>query len=133
MKLTTHLQLVPRSRKYGSIHPLPHMPSWRSAELVKHRDNFTLPLSLYVPKPIASYGEMMNDESETVWKEEASWPNRGTIPEISWRDLRIPRKISVRVSGVPAEARTERLPITILEPITPACSVKRGKTKGNID
>jgi hypothetical protein len=23
MKLTTHLQLVPRSRKYGSIHPLP--------------------------------------------------------------------------------------------------------------
>jgi hypothetical protein len=30
MKLTTHLQLVPRSRKGGSIHPL-----------VKHRDNFT--------------------------------------------------------------------------------------------
>jgi hypothetical protein len=26
MKLTTHLQLVPRSRKRGSIHP-PHMPS----------------------------------------------------------------------------------------------------------
>jgi hypothetical protein len=31
VKLTTHLQLVPRSRKCGSIHPLPHMPSWRSA------------------------------------------------------------------------------------------------------
>jgi hypothetical protein len=41
MKLTTHPQLVPRSRKCGSIHPLPHTPSWRSAELVKHRDNFT--------------------------------------------------------------------------------------------
>jgi hypothetical protein len=31
LKLTTHLQLVPRSRKCGSIHPLPHMPSWHSA------------------------------------------------------------------------------------------------------
>jgi hypothetical protein len=29
--LTTHLQLMPRSRKCGSIHPLPHTPSWRSA------------------------------------------------------------------------------------------------------
>jgi hypothetical protein len=27
----THLQLVPRSRKCGSIHSLPHTPSWRSA------------------------------------------------------------------------------------------------------
>jgi hypothetical protein len=39
--LTTHLQLAPRSRKRGSIHPLPHTSSWRSAYLVKHRDNFT--------------------------------------------------------------------------------------------
>jgi hypothetical protein len=31
IKLTTHLQLVPRSRKCGSICRLPHMPSWRSA------------------------------------------------------------------------------------------------------
>jgi hypothetical protein len=31
VKLTTHLQLVPRSRKYGSIHPLPHTLSWHSA------------------------------------------------------------------------------------------------------
>jgi hypothetical protein len=31
VKLTTHLQLVPRSRKYESIHPLPHTPSRRSA------------------------------------------------------------------------------------------------------
>jgi hypothetical protein len=31
VKLTTHLQLVPRSRKCGSIRPLPHTPSWRSA------------------------------------------------------------------------------------------------------
>jgi hypothetical protein len=26
--LTIHLQLVPRSRKFGSINPLPHSPSW---------------------------------------------------------------------------------------------------------
>jgi hypothetical protein len=31
VKLTTHLQLEPRSRKCGSIHPLPCTPSWRSA------------------------------------------------------------------------------------------------------
>jgi hypothetical protein len=43
VKLTTHLQLVPRARKCGSVHPLPLTPSWRSAKLVKHRDNFTLP------------------------------------------------------------------------------------------
>jgi hypothetical protein len=31
VKLTTRLQLVPRSRKYGSIHPLSHTPSrWRA-------------------------------------------------------------------------------------------------------
>jgi hypothetical protein len=28
---THHSQLVPRSRKCGSIHPLPRTPSWRSA------------------------------------------------------------------------------------------------------
>jgi hypothetical protein len=31
VKLTTHLQLVLRSRKCGSIHPLPYTPSWRGA------------------------------------------------------------------------------------------------------
>jgi hypothetical protein len=31
VKLTTHLQLVTRSRKRGSTHPLPHTSSWRSA------------------------------------------------------------------------------------------------------
>jgi hypothetical protein len=31
VKLTTHLRLVLKSRKSGSIHPLPHKPSWRSA------------------------------------------------------------------------------------------------------
>jgi hypothetical protein len=31
VNLTTHLQLVPRSRKRASIHPLPHTPLWHSA------------------------------------------------------------------------------------------------------
>jgi hypothetical protein len=45
--IRTFLQLVPRSRIRGSIHPLLHTYSWRSAYLVKHRDNltFTLPFS----------------------------------------------------------------------------------------
>jgi hypothetical protein len=33
VKLTTHLYLVPRSREHGSIYPLPHMSSLRSAYL----------------------------------------------------------------------------------------------------
>jgi hypothetical protein len=41
VKLTTHLQLVPRSRKCGSIHQLPHTSSWRSASSGKARDKFT--------------------------------------------------------------------------------------------
>jgi hypothetical protein len=56
----------------------------------------------------------MDDESESVWKEKASWPNRGTMTEISRRDLRKPQKISVRIAGVPAEARAEHLPNTVL-------------------
>jgi hypothetical protein len=41
VKLTTHLQLVPRSRIRGSIHPLHLTPLWCSVQLVKHRANFT--------------------------------------------------------------------------------------------
>jgi hypothetical protein len=39
-------------KKCGSIHLLPHTPSWRSAYLVKHGDNFTLlskELMVWVP------------------------------------------------------------------------------------
>jgi hypothetical protein len=38
VKLATHFQVVPRSRKRGSLQPLPHTPSRNSAYLVKHRD-----------------------------------------------------------------------------------------------
>jgi hypothetical protein len=47
VKLTANLQLMPRWSKRGSIHPLPHTPSRRRAELVKHRDKFTLDVYLY--------------------------------------------------------------------------------------
>jgi hypothetical protein len=40
--VTTHLQLVPRSRKRGCIHPLLHTPLWRLCELVKHRGTCTV-------------------------------------------------------------------------------------------
>jgi hypothetical protein len=33
-------------KKIGAIPPLPHMSSWRSAYLIKHRDNFTFYLLL---------------------------------------------------------------------------------------
>jgi len=42
MLLTTHLQLVPRSRMHGAIPPTPNTPPWCGAQL-KHRDNFTSP------------------------------------------------------------------------------------------
>jgi hypothetical protein len=42
VKLTTYLQLVPRTRIRGSIHPLPRTSSWHSVYLVKHRDSFHL-------------------------------------------------------------------------------------------
>jgi hypothetical protein len=38
VKLTNHLQLVPRSRKHGCVYPLPHMSSWQSAQLVEYKD-----------------------------------------------------------------------------------------------
>jgi hypothetical protein len=41
VKLPTYLQIIPGSRIRGSIHPLPDTSSWRSAQLIKHRDNFT--------------------------------------------------------------------------------------------
>jgi hypothetical protein len=40
MKLTIHLHLLLRSRKRASILSLRRMSSWRSAQLVRQRDNF---------------------------------------------------------------------------------------------
>jgi hypothetical protein len=43
--VATHLQLVPRSRKCASIHPLPHTSSWRAA--VELSSGTTLTLQAY--------------------------------------------------------------------------------------
>jgi hypothetical protein len=37
-----YIYVVPRVRKLISIHPFHPTSSWRSAYLVKHRDNFTV-------------------------------------------------------------------------------------------
>jgi hypothetical protein len=58
VKLTTHLQLVLRLRKGGSIHPIPHTPSWRSAKLVKHRDNFTFYSEIALSRKPFGTGQM---------------------------------------------------------------------------
>lgn len=42
MKPTTQLRLVLISITCESIHPLPRMPSWRSAKLSKHKNNLTV-------------------------------------------------------------------------------------------
>jgi hypothetical protein len=44
---------VPRSRIRGFIHLLLHTFSWRSAELIEHRDNFTLQTAGQVIKSVA--------------------------------------------------------------------------------
>jgi hypothetical protein len=42
------IQLVRKSIKRESMHPLPHTSSWLSAWIVKHRNKFTLPLYIYI-------------------------------------------------------------------------------------
>jgi hypothetical protein len=49
VNLTTHLQLVASSRKHGSIQPLHHSSSWRSAELSTGTN-----LLFYLTKPTKS-------------------------------------------------------------------------------
>jgi hypothetical protein len=51
VKLTTHLQLVPRLGIHGSIHPLHHTSSCRSAQLVKNEGN--------LPAFVRSYCRML--------------------------------------------------------------------------
>jgi hypothetical protein len=56
VNLTPQLQQVPRTRKCGSIRPLPYTPSWRSAKLVKHGDNFTFLLLSFISYGKISFG-----------------------------------------------------------------------------
>jgi hypothetical protein len=49
VKLTAHLQLVPRSRKRGSIHPFSPASLWRSAHL-RTGTNLLLPINNFVDR-----------------------------------------------------------------------------------
>jgi hypothetical protein len=58
LKLTAHVQLVQMSRKYGSMQPLLHTPSWRSVQLVKHR-NKVLVYSFITPLNVICFSKYM--------------------------------------------------------------------------
>jgi hypothetical protein len=65
MKLTTHLQLEPRSRKRGSADPLLHISSWRSAYFVQHKDGFTFSTHhRHDKKWLAFSGEQFDQKDE---------------------------------------------------------------------
>jgi hypothetical protein len=56
-----HLHLMPRSRKCGSIHPLPHTPSWRT-QSVKHKATLPSPIFLFFgPKIIHTKSFILRD------------------------------------------------------------------------
>jgi hypothetical protein len=63
----SHLQLVPRPRTLGSIHPLLHTPSWRSALLVKHKGNFIFTLKTEMSQYAAWTGLSYNSEDSEIW------------------------------------------------------------------
>jgi hypothetical protein len=66
VKLTTHHQLEPRSRKCGSIHPLPQTSSWCSAYLVKHGDNSTCLLRFGTAHPRLQSSHVRHNGPETI-------------------------------------------------------------------
>jgi hypothetical protein len=102
VKLTTHFQLVPRSRKYGS--PLPHAPSWRSA-----KSTGQLYLYLYLNISVSVFAqyaylcfylfhlccrdsvffvmEFMFPSNELIW---LSWVPFEDENSLSWLQYRIP-------------------------------------------
>jgi hypothetical protein len=63
-QLTTHLQLVPRSRKRGPIHSLPHTPSLHIAYLVKHRHSF-----IFLPLPNGPHSPPTSAEVKKMWSD----------------------------------------------------------------
>jgi hypothetical protein len=88
----------------NSTRPLPSIP-------------FPIHLSLSFPfcglfygRPYLDYvaqSGRTNDEPKTIWEQQ--WPKLYN-PSICLEGLTKPRKISVRIAGVPAEIRTQQLP-----------------------
>jgi hypothetical protein len=55
-----------------------------------------------------------NDEMERLGGQQSS-PNPGIISAFSWRDCEKSRKSSVKITGVPADIRTDSIQNTIKE------------------
>jgi hypothetical protein len=49
-----------------SIQPLPHMPSWHSAQLIKHRNNFTFFLAYFWEQPTCAEPQSLQANSP-IW------------------------------------------------------------------
>jgi hypothetical protein len=71
VKLTTHLHIVLRSGMVELYFHFPHMSSWHSAELIKHRDSFTLPYLVYWMMSSQASEELLSNVSVS----ETSDPN----------------------------------------------------------
>jgi hypothetical protein len=54
--------VVPRSRKRGSIHPLPHTSSLRSGELAKHRDFYSGAACFDCQEPMATAHKILKNQ-----------------------------------------------------------------------
>jgi hypothetical protein len=118
VKLTTHLKLVPRSRKCGCIHP--HTPSWRSALLVQHRNNFTCTLIRSHLHPSIAFPIR---HSTVILLFNAR--NRGKVSPVPWRlmrewrysstilDLVTRRRLSVRFTTLPPLPPEKHHPVLI--------------------
>jgi hypothetical protein len=104
VKPTTHLQLVPRSRKCGFIHPLPHTPSWCSAYFVEYR-KLTL---LHRNKRTYRTANARNTSKTSilpiflmmsVWLSFSSTPNRWSCPKLCcWN--RFPDQTKAKMSTI---------------------------------
>jgi hypothetical protein len=58
-------------RSGGAILLLPHTPSWRGAQLIKHRDNFTFYLLCDLPRNLAvslTYASVGKRSESLIWK-----------------------------------------------------------------
>jgi hypothetical protein len=74
-----------RSRKCGSLHPLPHTPSWHSAYLVKRRDNFNF-----------NNNNSNNRRVSFLWKSPVE--PTAIVHKLTYVTLR-PRRLNVRSSS----------------------------------
>jgi hypothetical protein len=82
--LTIRLQVVARSRKCGSILPLPHTSSWISASLVKHMDIFIFTITFTEYKQVMYV--MMADKAICTRNERSPRIYQVTVGGNSWRN-----------------------------------------------